>query len=956
MKSLKEIKNNSYLTLDDLVTLEEAILETGFMTREKALDEIERFTVTWGIDEYYFKTTPIEEMVKHLIATSASELVSKYGGVGVGIDLINEETDRALYIVEESKIQEIEDRIENKYPDFRVESYRTQSPSNDHRLRLYIVNKPIFKKKPESKTDWIFQNVICQSFMEDREAATLTRYEEAWTWMNSREAPYIAITEKENTGETRVMVGIHGQGSRRFLAKFTSQLQAHGIFSTRKYKEVFLDDKSLYAFYFDKINQNVIEEFYRGLNTIVMLPEHSITDLFIGGVFSAQAAMYAISAAAFANQFISVLSDEYSSLSLALQDQPEAKGILDTIKLRLVKDTFTEFAINQAVSNYPKIVSLIYQDFVNRVHPRKRSNESTISELIEQIETTIEINVSSPTDKIVFEYFLIFNKMILKTNFFKRDKISCVFRLDPVFLNDIDFPEKPYGVFFCVGRPFVGFHIRFRDISRGGIRIVKSRSYSEFKQNLDTTFMENYNLALTQQKKNKDIPEGGSKGIILLRASNQDEGDRAFKDYTDSILDVILPHDDVYDRFGKEEILFFGPDERTADLMNWVPFYGKRQGYPFWKGFSTGKSQENGGIPHDLYGMTTTSVHEYVLGVLEKLGIEESTVTKIQTGGPDGDLGSNEIKISKDKTIAIIDGSGVLYDPHGLNRKELLKLAVARQMVENFDQSQLSSDGFFVSVNDKRITLPDGTVVPNGEDFRNTFHLNKLAVADLFVPCGGRPAAVNINNWRELLDETGAPKIKIIVEGANLFITEEARLRLEEHGIIVIKDASANKGGVTSSSLEVFASLALSDEEFETHFRVKQGVESGFMDQYVQEAVSIIKENSRAEFDLLWQEHKNKNLPFTKLTNTVSRKINEITDAIFNSDLPANQRLKEKLVEDYAPDSLVNLVGLDNILSRVPENYLNAIVATKLATGFVYTHGLDSNEIDFYNYLQTFLQ
>jgi glutamate dehydrogenase len=41
-----------------------------------------------------------------------------------------------------------------------------------------------------------------------------------------------------------------------------------------------------------------------------------------------------------------------------------------------------------------------------------------------------------------------------------------------------------------------------------------------------------------------------------------------------------------------------------------------------------------------------------------KLGLEESAVTKLQTGGPDGDLGSNEIKISKDKTIAIVDGSG----------------------------------------------------------------------------------------------------------------------------------------------------------------------------------------------------------------------------------------------------------------------------------------------------------
>jgi hypothetical protein len=37
-----------------------------------------------------------------------------------------------------------------------------------------------------------------------------------------------------------------------------------------------------------------------------------------------------------------------------------------------------------------------------------------------------------------------------------------------------------------------------------------------------------------------------------------------------------------------------------------------------------------------------------------------SVLAAVQTGGPDGDLGSNEIKISKDKTIGVVDGSGVL--------------------------------------------------------------------------------------------------------------------------------------------------------------------------------------------------------------------------------------------------------------------------------------------------------
>ena len=955
MKSLREIAKKSSLSLDDLVAIEEAILQTGYMTHEKALAEIDNFAVGLGLDDYYFKTTSIEEMVKHLIAISASELVSKYGGVGVGIDLINEESDRALYIVEESKIQEIEDRIESKYPNFRVESYRTLKTAIDKHLRLYVVNRPVFKKDLPNEMEVTFEQASSLSFFEGRGPETLQRYKEAWDWMNIREAPYISISEKPDTQETRVMVGIHGGGARQFMAKFTIQMRKHDLISNRKYKEPFLDDKNIYTFYYHKLEPEIVEDFYREINTIVMLPEHPITELFAKGIFSSQTAMYAISAAAFANQFITALTDEYTTLSRALKEQPEAKGILDKIKLRLVKDTFTESKIAQVVSEHHEIIAMLYQDFVNRLDPRKRCGEDRVQAHVEQIQNAIETKVSASSDKAILQYFLPFNELVLKTNFFRRDKICAVYRLDPSFLNQIDYPEKPFGIFFCVGRAFVGFHVRFRDIARGGIRIVKSRSFSDYRQNLDTTFMENYNLALTQQKKNKDIPEGGSKGIILLRLHNQDEADRAFKDYVDGILDVLIPHEDVCDLFGQEEILFFGPDERTADLMDWVPFYGKKQTYPFWKALSTGKAPENGGIPHDLYGMTTASVHQYVLGCLEKLGIEEAAVTKIQTGGPDGDLGSNEIKVSKDKTIAVVDGSGVLYDPAGINREGLLSLANQRKMVEHFDQSLLTAEGFFVSINDKKVTLPDGTLVANGEEFRNTFHLHPLAKADLFVPCGGRPAAVNINNWQQLFEKDGSAKFKIIVEGANLFITEEARLRLEEHDVVVIKDASANKGGVTSSSLEVFASLALSDEEFEKNFRVKNGDIPKFMQQYVNEIIQTVKDNARKEFEVLWSENAKTGQPFTHLTNIVSRKINDLTDSIFNSELPANPQLKKKLIEDYAPASLLELVGLDSILERVPENYLNAIVATRLATGFVYSHGLEGNEIDFYTYLQKFV-
>lgn len=166
-------------------------------------------------------------------------------------------------------------------------------------------------------------------------------------------------------------------------------------------------------------------------------------------------------------------------------------------------------------------------------------------------------------------------------------------------------------MFLVVGAEFRGFHLRFRDIARGGIRIIRSRNREAYSINLRSLFDENYNLALTQQRKNKDIPEGGSKGTILLDMAALDKPQVAFEKYVDSILDLLIVgqspgiKDKIVDLYGKPEILFFGPDEGTADMMDLASLHAKKRGYPTWKAFTTGKSQDLGGIPHDHYGMVS---------------------------------------------------------------------------------------------------------------------------------------------------------------------------------------------------------------------------------------------------------------------------------------------------------------------------------------------------------------
>ncbi len=66
----------------------------------------------------------------------------------------------------------------------------------------------------------------------------------------------------------------------------------------------------------------------------------------------------------------------------------------------------------------------------------------------------------------------------------------------------------------------------------------------------------------------------------------------------------------------------------------------------------------------------------------------------------------DEILLSSDKTVAVIDGSGVLADPVGLDRAELIRLAKLRVPVAHFNIAKLSKEGYLVKVEDQDVKLP----------------------------------------------------------------------------------------------------------------------------------------------------------------------------------------------------------------------------------------------------------
>jgi len=292
----------------------------------------------------------------------------------------------------------------------------------------------------------------------------------------------------------------------------------------------------------------------------------------------------------------------------------------------------------------------------------------------------------------------------------------------------------------------------------------------------------------------------------------------------------------------------------------------------------------------------------------------------------------------------------VLADPAGINHEELVRLAKLRVPVANFDKSKLSKDGYLVRVEDQDVKLPSGELVIDGTDFRNGAHLRFKA--DLFVPCGGRPEAVNISNVAGLIDHEGKPHFKYIVEGANLFLTQQARLFLEKRKVVLFKDSSANKGGVTSSSMEVLAGLGLSNQEYLDLMVFKDGKPSEFYQSYVRDIQQKITENAAAEFQCIWREHARLQgaKPRTLISDELSISLNNLQAELEASDLFDDLPSRKGVMKRAIPKTLVEKVGLDTLLKHLPEPYQRALFSSWVASHFIYKYGVNGSSVDFFHF------
>lgn len=287
-------------------------------------------------------------------------------------------------------------------------------------------------------------------------------------------------------------------------------------------------------------------------------------------------------------------------------------------------------------------------------------------------------------------------------------------------------------------------------LGKGGIRMTP-----------DVTKEEVFRLARTMTWKNAlaDIPFGGAKSGIIWRGGT----DKLKKEFIQSFARAIKP-------FTPEKYVA-APDVNTGEKeMRWfveaTGNWKSATGKPATLCMKTfGRSGEKCGIPHE-FGSTGFGVAHAAAVAAELIGLNiKKTTVAIEGFGNVGEFTFRYLHQMGAKIVAVTAIEGGVYDKDGLGERELVRLKHNGEPLTKYK---------------------GGKKIKNGEIFG-------LPV-DILVPAATTDT-INENN-KDMI------KAKIIVEGANIPMSEKIEEELFKKGVLIVPDFVANAGGVISSYAE----------------------------------------------------------------------------------------------------------------------------------------------------------
>jgi glutamate dehydrogenase len=640
--------------------------------------------------------------------------------------------------------------------------------------------------------------------------------------------------------------------------------------------------------------------------------------------------------------------------------------------------------VQSAFYDHPEMAQLLIRLFRVRFDPELVEREKPYAEALADAHDAVEgYNTGhrwlDDIRRAVYRCCLLLVTHTLKTNFFVVEKQALAFRLDPGYLRQLgkeftaDLPDAlPFRVTFFFSRFGAGYHVGFSDIARGGWRTVIARSADDYTTSANTIFREVYVLANTQHLKNKDIYEGGSKLAVVLDASDLEQAGSEAENFrlyklqygiTNAFLDIFITENGrakdrrVVDYYGDDEPIEIGPDENMHDgMIEAIAALSRKRGYILGVGIMSSKRF---GINHKEYGVTSTGVVTFAaitMADVSGIDIYRDPFSLKMTGGPNGDVAGNALRIMLERCPGvqirlILDGTAAVHDPNGIDHEALRHIVLAHDL-DAFNPRFLGEGGSIIyrtgrrveglKESHRKVMRRDGNLVEEWldiDDFNRDYNSLVFTVkADLFIPAGGRPETVDGLNWRLFLDENSVPSSRVVIEGANSFITPEARIQLQKCGVALMRDASANKCGVISSSYEIIANLLLTEREFMEH-----------KERYAADVLAILEKRAAEEARLILRRRLESGgtLLYSEISETISQNINSFYSRLFEffstrPELCLQSPFRQAILS-HLPRMLRESPAYRQRIKHLPQKYLCAILAAEIGSSLVYSSNRDAD-------------
>ena len=466
----------------------------------------------------------------------------------------------------------------------------------------------------------------------------------------------------------------------------------------------------------------------------------------------------------------------------------------------------------------------------------KNKGDSASQALIKKLETNLK-TVSNMNEDRVLRTFLSLIQATLRTNYFIQDKefkpyIS--FKFDGKSVPDLPLPRPAFEIF--VYAPWVeAIHLRGGTVARGGLRWSTRPDFR--REVLD--------LMKAQMVKNTVIIPVGAKGGFVIKEqtdhlTHEERQNKAIFCYQIMIKGMLDITDNLVNgkpvtpamvrrRDDTDPYLVVAADKGTAtfsDIANAIS-----ESYGFWMGdaFASGGSA---GYDHKKVGITARGAWVSVARHFREMDVhvQKDTFTVVGVGDMSGDVFGNGMLLSDTlQLVAAFNHLHIFLDPNPdpkksfKERQRLFKLP--RSNWSHYNKECLSKGAMIIDRQEKSIKL--------SPEVKKRFGFQKSAAspneiiqtvlkweADLlwfggigtFVKAEAEShsqAGDRIND--DLRVNASELRCKVIGEGANLGMTQRARIEYAANGGHLNTDAIDNSAGVDCSDHEVNIKILLQD-------------------------------------------------------------------------------------------------------------------------------------------------